>query len=62
MGAGRGRGRTGDRDHQQLWMGSWSWNGLAALLGTFDAPLTDVQPAELRQACAVLADRYGQVS
>ncbi len=46
----------------KLWMGSWSWNGLAALLGTFDAALTDVEPAELRQACAVLAVRYGQVT
>jgi predicted DNA-binding transcriptional regulator YafY len=51
-----------DETTSKLWMGSWSWNGLAALLGTFDAPLTDVEPDELRQACAVLADRYGEVS
>ena len=43
-------------------MGAWSWNGLAALLGTFDAPLTDVQPEELRKAFAVLARRCGEVT
>lgn len=42
----------------RLWLGAWSWNGLAALFGTFDSVLTDVEPEELRQACAVLADRY----
>lgn len=43
-------------------MGAWSWNGLAALLGTFDAPLTDVQPDELRTAFAVLAGRCGNIT
>lgn len=43
-------------------MGAWSWNGLATLLATFDAPLTDVQPEELRAAFAVLANRCGSIT
>lgn len=46
----------------KIWMGAWSWNGLAALLGTFDAPLTDVHPDELRTAFAVLASRCGEIT
>lgn len=38
-------------------MGAWSWNGIAALLGSFDAAVTDAEPAELRVACAELARR-----
>ncbi|GIG53896.1 helix-turn-helix transcriptional regulator [Demequina activiva] len=35
-------------------LGSWSWAGLAALLLRFDAALTDVEPAPLREAFARL--------
>ena len=38
--------------------GSWSWGGLAAWLGMFDAPLTVVGPPELRAAARELAHRY----
>lgn len=38
-------------------LGAWSWNGIAALLGSLDAPVTDVEPEELRLACTELARR-----
>lgn len=38
-------------------LGSWSWTGLAASLGRFDADITDVEPEALRDAFAVLARR-----
>jgi predicted DNA-binding transcriptional regulator YafY len=38
--------------------GSWSWGGLAAWLGMFDAPLTVLGPPELRDAARELARRY----
>ncbi|MFC3687693.1 helix-turn-helix transcriptional regulator [Aquipuribacter hungaricus] len=41
----------------RLTMGAWSWVGLAGLFATFDAPLADVEPAELREACGVVAAR-----
>lgn len=43
------------RCHVEL--GSWSWIGLAASLARFDAAIEDVEPAELRDACATLATR-----
>ena len=46
----------------RLTMGAWSWVGLAALFGTFDAALTDVEPTELQEACTVLATRFQAVS
>jgi len=42
----------------RLVSGSWSWPGLAAALGRFDADLEVVGPAELRDAFARLARRY----
>ncbi|WP_413452802.1 WYL domain-containing protein [Georgenia phoenicis] len=51
-----------DADRCRVSAGSWSWTALAALLGRFDAPIEDVSPAELREACARLAERYGSVS
>lgn len=42
----------------RLTLGAWSWAGIAGVLATFDTGLTDVEPAELRAACATLADRY----
>jgi hypothetical protein len=43
----------------RLTLGAWSRAGIAGVLATtFDTGLTDVEPAELRAACATLADRY----
>jgi predicted DNA-binding transcriptional regulator YafY len=42
----------------RLTAGSWSWTGLAAALGRFDADIEVVGPAELRAACDRLARRY----
>ncbi|RVX41227.1 hypothetical protein EDD27_3718 [Nonomuraea polychroma] len=38
-------------------LGAWSWPGLAGLLLTFDADITDIEPAELRQALHSLRTR-----
>jgi biotin operon repressor len=45
----------------RLLLGSWSWIGLAATLGRFDADIEVVGPPELRAAFARLADRYARV-
>jgi predicted DNA-binding transcriptional regulator YafY len=45
-------------DRCRLILGSWSWPGLAATLGRFDADIEVVGPAELRDAFARLAHRY----
>lgn len=42
----------------RLVLGSWSWPGLAARIGMFDADIEVVGPAELRDAFAHLARRY----
>jgi predicted DNA-binding transcriptional regulator YafY len=42
----------------RLVLGSWSWVGLAAALGRFDADIEVVGPDELRHAFARLAHRY----
>lgn len=42
----------------RLVMGSWSWAGLAASLGRFDADIEVVGPPELKDAFAHLARRY----
>ncbi|MFI9595990.1 helix-turn-helix transcriptional regulator [Nonomuraea sp. NPDC052265] len=44
-------------DRCRLVMGSWSWLGLAATLGRFDADIEVVGPAELKDAFARLARR-----
>lgn len=41
----------------RLTLGAWSWAGLAGLLLTFDADLTRIEPAELRQALRSLRAR-----
>ncbi|WP_307797479.1 helix-turn-helix transcriptional regulator [Actinomadura barringtoniae] len=43
----------------RLVLGSWSWMGLAASIGRFDADIEVVGPAELKEAFARLARRYG---
>jgi predicted DNA-binding transcriptional regulator YafY len=46
-------------DRCRLVAGSWSWIGLATWLGLFEVDLEIVGPAELREAAARLASRYG---
>lgn len=46
----------------RLRMGSWSWTGLTAALLRFDADLEDVQPAELRDAFMVVAERASRAA
>jgi biotin operon repressor len=46
----------------RLVAGSWSWPGLAAALGRFDADIEVVGPAELKAAFAHLADRYAKAA
>ncbi|MEV3981997.1 WYL domain-containing protein [Nonomuraea sp. NPDC049758] len=45
-------------DRCRIVMGSWSWLGLAAALGRFDADIEVIGPAELKDAFAQLARRY----
>ncbi len=44
----------------RLTLGAWSWPGLAGLILTFDADLTDIEPAELRQALHSLRTRISR--
>ena len=48
-----------DADRTEYTVGSWSWIGLAASLGRFDAEVEVVGPPELKVAFAELAARYG---
>ncbi|GAA3092748.1 transcriptional regulator [Streptomyces rectiviolaceus] len=43
-------------------MGSWSWPGLAAGIGMFDADIEVIGPAELKDAFAHLARRYANAA
>ncbi|WP_406401262.1 transcriptional regulator [Streptomyces sp. NBC_00879] len=49
-------------DRCRLVLGSWSWPGLAATIGRFDAAIEVVGPAELRDAFAHLARRYADAA
>ncbi|GGP77801.1 helix-turn-helix transcriptional regulator [Saccharothrix coeruleofusca] len=49
-------------DRCRLVLGSWSWTGLAAALGRFDADVEVVGPAELKDAFARLAHRYARAA
>ncbi|AXG76392.1 helix-turn-helix transcriptional regulator [Streptomyces paludis] len=49
-------------DRCRLVLGSWSWAGLAAAIGRFDADIEVVGPAELRNAFAHLARRYADAA
>lgn len=44
----------------RLTLGAWSWPGLAGLLLTFDADITDIEPVELRQALHALRNRISK--
>ncbi|WP_020673442.1 helix-turn-helix transcriptional regulator [Amycolatopsis nigrescens] len=46
----------------RLVLGSWSWPGLAATIGRFDADIEVVGPAELNDAFARLARRYANAA
>ncbi|MFI7238784.1 helix-turn-helix transcriptional regulator [Streptomyces cyaneofuscatus] len=45
-------------DRCRLVLGSWSWPGLVAAIGRFDADVEVIGPPELRSAFAQLASRY----
>ncbi|HEY0499838.1 MAG TPA: transcriptional regulator [Kutzneria sp.] len=45
-------------DRCRLVLSGWSWPGLAATIGRFDADIEVVGPAELKDAFAALARRY----
>lgn len=49
-------------DRCRLVMGSWSWVGLAAAIGRFDAEIEVVGPPELRDAFAHLARRFADAA
>ncbi|MFE1960857.1 helix-turn-helix transcriptional regulator [Streptomyces sp. NPDC059479] len=49
-------------DRCRLVLGSWSWPGLAAGIGRFDADIEVVGPAELKDAFARLARRYADAA
>ncbi|MFI1282101.1 helix-turn-helix transcriptional regulator [Streptomyces sp. NPDC020858] len=46
----------------RLVLGSWSWPGLAATIGRFDADIEVVGPAELKDAFGHLARRYANAA
>ncbi|MEU3782872.1 WYL domain-containing protein [Streptomyces sp900129855] len=48
--------------HCRLTLGSWSWTGLAAALGRFDADIEVIGPPQLATAFADLAARYGRAA
>lgn len=49
-------------DRCRLVLGSWSWAGLAADIGRFDADIEVVGPSELKAAFAHLAHRYAKAA
>ncbi|MGA5096066.1 helix-turn-helix transcriptional regulator [Streptomyces lavendulocolor] len=51
-----------DDEHCRLTLGAWSWAGIAGILATFDAELTDVRPGELVRACRRLAHRWATMT
>lgn len=60
-GAAGESGAAGAHERCRLVLGAWSWAGIAGILATFDTALADVEPAELRAACAALADRFSHL-
>ncbi|WP_236796241.1 YafY family protein [Amycolatopsis sp. GM8] len=49
-------------DRCRLVLGAWSWPGLAATIGRFDADIEVVGPVELREAFGLLARRYARAA
>lgn len=50
-----------DPNQTRLTLGAWSWAGIAGILATFDADITEVEPEELRDACRAVARRLRKV-
>lgn len=46
----------------RITVGSWSWVGVLAAVTRFDAPFTVVGPEGLREAAAMLAERFAEAS
>ncbi|MGW5526712.1 helix-turn-helix transcriptional regulator [Streptomyces xanthochromogenes] len=46
----------------RLTLGSWSWTGLAAAVGRFDADIDVIGPAQLAAAFSALATRYAHAA
>ncbi len=42
----------------RITLGAWSWAGIAGLLATFDAEITEPEPVELKVACRIIGQRY----
>jgi hypothetical protein len=57
---GEGHAHALSPDSCRVTLGSWSWMGLAAGFARLDADLSDVEPAELRDAFAELSTRAGR--
>ena len=55
---GDGTAEALDDDRCRVRLGSWSWIGLAATLGRFDADLESVEPQQLAEAFTALARRF----
>lgn len=51
-----------DAEHCRLTTGSWSWVALAASIGRFDAPISEVSPPELAAAFRTVAQRYADAA
>lgn len=49
-------------DRCRLVLGAWSWRGLAAMIGMFDADIEVIGPPELTDAFAHLARRYADAA
>ncbi|MBQ3360482.1 MAG: WYL domain-containing protein [Microbacterium sp.] len=55
---GDGQAEALDDDRCILTAGSWSWGSLAAAFGRFEVQIEVIEPTELRDAFATLAQRY----
>lgn len=60
--AGDGTVRALDDHRCSLEIGSWSWGSLAASFGRFEVGMEVVEPPELTDAFAVLAQRYADTA
>ncbi|MBS2938525.1 WYL domain-containing protein [Nocardioides sp. J2M5] len=60
--AGDGTVRALDDHRCSLEIGSWSWGSLAASFGRFEVRMEVVEPPELTDAFAVLAQRYADTA
>lgn len=47
-----------DASRCRITLSAWSWAGIGGLLATFDAPLSCVEPDELREAMQVVLQRF----